>query len=159
MLAFTFPDRRLTLLDGGLRRATWLAQAVIDCGLGDRVTVVHRRAEDAGRDATLRERFPLVVSRSFGPPPVTAECAAGLVSVGGSVVVSEPPGDDPGRWPAGPLAEVGLAPGARVRTAVGLYQILEKVGPCPGRFPRRIGVPAKRPLYRALTSREGQTSR
>ena len=35
--------------------------------------------------------FDMVVARSFGPPPVLAECAAPLLKVGGWLLVSEPP--------------------------------------------------------------------
>ena len=56
-----------------------------------RVRVVRARAEVAGRDAALRGRFDVVVARGFGPPAVTAECAAPLLSLGG------------GCWSATPL--------------------------------------------------------
>jgi 16S rRNA (guanine527-N7)-methyltransferase len=90
-----------------------------------------------------------VVARSFGSPAVTAECAAPFLEVGGILVVSEPP--DRGasvRWPVEGLADLGLAPvasgGHRGRFG---YQVVEKQVPTPDRFPRRTGIPAKRPLF------------
>lgn len=151
VLAFCFPDRTVTLLDGSDRRTAWLRQAVALCDLGERVEVVTLRAELAGHDTRYRGRFPAVVARSFSTPPVTAECAAALLAPTGVLVVSEPPSAGTDRWPAAPLAEVGLVPGALVETASGHFQVLRLDGQCPDRYPRRTGVPAKRPLYRVAT--------
>lgn len=148
MLAHTFPELGLTLLDGSERRASWLVEAVKACGLGARVSVVAARAEVAGHDERFRGRFPAVVARSFGSPPVTAECAAGLLAPAGVLVVSEPPRGAAGRWPEGPLAELGLRPERQFTLTSGHFQVLRLVDPCPDRYPRRTGVPGKRPLYR-----------
>ena len=58
--------------------------------LGDRVEVWCGRAERLGRDAHRRGAFDAVVSRGFGAPAITAECAAPFLRVGGQLVVSEP---------------------------------------------------------------------
>jgi 16S rRNA (guanine527-N7)-methyltransferase len=116
----------------------------------------------------LRAAFDVVVARSFGPPPVVAECAAPFLRTGGVLVVSEPPvGSGRGsaidhaelpvpnpRWPAGPLAALGLHPTGLVRNRFG-YQVLHQVSVCPERFPRRVGVPAKRPLYQVPDRESG----
>jgi len=169
-LALTWPTSQAVLLDAGERRAAFLGEAVDVLGLRSRVDVVRARAEDAGRAPALRGSFDLVVARSFGPPPVTAECAAPFLQVGGLMIVSEPPDDvmagvsrvptaadgarvggapvtSPGRWPAAALAQLGLEPLYAFRTAFG-YQVLRQVHLCPERYPRRAGIVAKRPLYR-----------
>jgi 16S rRNA (guanine527-N7)-methyltransferase len=76
---------------------------------------------------------------------VTAECAAPLLAVGGLLVVSEPP--DGRRWPASALEPLGMAVEGMVRGAAGTFQRLRQVTPCPDRYPRRVGIPAKRPLF------------
>jgi len=156
VLAGRWPSSTAVLLDAGERRVDFLVGAVADLGLQDRVTVVRARAEDAGRDPELRGGFDLVVARAFGPPPVTAECAAPFLRTGALLVVSEPPGDGPPgagdgatgspRWPEDGLAVLGLVPVGVFRTRFG-YQVLRQARPCPDRFPRRPGIPAKRPLY------------
>ena len=88
----------------------------------------------------------IVVARSFGAPAVLAECVAPLLAVGGLLVVSEPPGGDGSRWPAGGLAEVGLAALDAVPGPPALFRAAQTV-PCPDRYPRRVGIPAKRPLW------------
>jgi len=134
------------LVEAGERRAAFLARAVAELGLAGRVRVERHRAEELGRDPTHRGRYPLVTARSFGPPAVAAECAAPLLAVGGRLIVSEPPGESSGRWPVAALAGLGLEAEAAVRVRAG-YQVLVQARPCPERFPRRSGVPAKRPLF------------
>ena len=146
-LALAWPDSVVALLDSNERRALFLARATGELGLTSRVVVVHARAEEVGRDPLWRARADLVVSRSFGPPPVTAECAAPLLAPGGRLVVSEPPGGDADRWPADALEVLGLRPVSRFEQAFSRFQVLRQEGLCPETYPRRTGIPAKRPLF------------
>jgi 16S rRNA (guanine527-N7)-methyltransferase len=157
VLADRWQACRAVLLDANLRKAAALEEAIGACGWQRRVSVLQSRAEVAGRSA-LRGTFDLVVARSFAPPPVTAECAAPFLRPGGLLVVSEPPTDsvatkegvllasDPVRWPSVGLAIVGLEPLSAWRGRFG-FQVLRQAAPCPERFPRREGIPNKRPIY------------
>jgi 16S rRNA (guanine527-N7)-methyltransferase len=149
VLALAWPAARATLLEASGRRSEFCARAIERLGLSGRVTVARARAEEAGREVALREQFDAVVARSFARPAVTAECAAPFLRVGGHLLVSEPPdaGTSQGRWPEGPLADLGLGPvcvltGDQVSSAV-----TEKLLPTSDRFARRTGIPAKRPLW------------
>jgi 16S rRNA (guanine527-N7)-methyltransferase len=149
VLIACWPDASFVLLDANQRRTDFLAEEIEQSGQGDRVSVVRARAEEAGRADELRERAELVVARSFGAPATTAECASPLVAVGGRVVVSEPPAEGiADRWDPEGLAQLGLERSGshRYRDRFG-YQVLLKVGLCEDRYPRRVGVPAKRPLF------------
>jgi 16S rRNA (guanine527-N7)-methyltransferase len=162
MLATMWPDTAVVLLDSSERRCEALRQVVARSGWQHRVQVVRARAEDAGRDPALRASFDLVVARSFGPPAVVAECAAPFLCLHGLLVVSEPPLADadapvpggtgaggvahPRRWPVEELNVLGLRVVCFHRGKFG-FQVLEQSTPCPDRFPRRAGVPARRPLY------------
>jgi 16S rRNA (guanine527-N7)-methyltransferase len=148
VLATGWPQSEAVLLDVGERRCVFLREAVERLGLEDRVGVVRGRAEEAGRLPDLRGTFDVVVARSFGPPAVTAECAAPFLRVGGHLVVSEPPADPNavGRWSADGLVPLGLVPGPAWREAFG-YQSLVQRELCPDRYPRRVGQVAKRPLF------------
>jgi 16S rRNA (guanine527-N7)-methyltransferase len=149
VIASAWPTATLVLLDANVRRTDFLRQAVRRLGLEDRVTVIQQRAETCGRDPAYRGRFDGVVVRSFGAPAVVAECSAPFLKVGGWLIVSEPPGagdEGGGRWPAPGVAQVGLAPGESERDDFG-YQVLYQREPCPDRYPRRNGVPAKHPLF------------
>lgn len=147
-LACWRPDLHLTLVDAATKRCDFLSEAVERLDLADRVEVRCGRAEEIARDPALRGAFPAVVARSFGRPAVTAECAVGFL--GGEharLIVSEPPQTDPTRWPDEGLALLGLRRGPRQSAAGATVQILELTEPVDPRWPRRIGVPAKRPLF------------
>lgn len=153
-----WPTSSGLLLDASTRRTTFLAEALARLGLEARATVVTGRAEDVARDARHRGRYALVVARSFGAPAVTAECAVGFLVENGRLAVSEPPEPDPlesgsresgpaERWPEDRLHELGLS-GPELRRAEGAsVAIMTRMGPVAERWPRRTGVPSKRPLW------------
>lgn len=145
-LASTWPESAISLLESSTRRAAFLERAVQRLDLGARVSVLNGRAELLGRDERLRGHFDAVVARSFGPPAAVAECGAPFLERGGILLVSEPPDDGPIRWPGPELDELGLRDEG-VATADPRVRRLRQVRPCPQRFPRRTGVPTKRPLW------------
>ncbi|MDQ2727379.1 MAG: class I SAM-dependent methyltransferase [Actinomycetota bacterium] len=145
VMAAAWPNTIWLLLDGRDLRAAFLHDAVVRLGWANRVSVLASRAERAGR-GPLRHRCPLVVARSFGPPAVTAECAAPFLAPGGHLVVTDPPGGDDRRWPAAGLALVGLVRHRAVVDPVA-FQVFRQESECPDRYPRRVGVPAKQPLF------------
>lgn len=147
VLAALDPARQLWLLDGSVRRCGFLRRAVVELGWEARIEVVEGRAEERAHDEALRGTFDAVVARSFGPPAVLAECAAGFLVAGGWLVVSEPPdGDGSGRWEPAGLARLGFGTAAVVREVFG-FATIPLQGPCPEGYPRKVGVPAKRPLF------------
>lgn len=143
VLAELWPSSGVVLLDSMERRTAFLAEAVTALGWDDRVEVARARAEEYGREH--RGAFDGVVARGFAPPPVTAECAAPLLRPGGLLVVSEPP-EGASRWPAEAVATLGLATEA-VLTGIARYQVLRQIAVCPEMYPRRVGIPSKRPLW------------
>lgn len=140
VLACWWPSTRWVLLDAMERRTAFLERVTSRVAAA---AVVRTRAEEYAR--SHRGSFDLVTARSFGPPAVAAECAAPLLRPGGMLVVSEPPGSSQ-RWPAEPLAALGLVP-LREIAGNARYRVLLQTEPCPERFPRRTGMPAKRPLF------------
>jgi len=151
VVAAEWPEVTVALLEANGRRAAFLRRAAERLGLEGRVSVLEGRAEVCGREPELRAGFDGTLARSFGRPAVVAECAAPLLKVGGWLLVSEPPRsegeeDRDGRWPTAPLRQLGLEP-AEVLHEGFEYRLLRQVEACPERFPRRNGVPAKRPLF------------
>jgi 16S rRNA (guanine527-N7)-methyltransferase len=144
-LALAWPATMWFLVEGSTKRAHFLCEAAAQLGLSDRVEVLAERAENAGH-GRLRGRCNLVVARSFGAPAVTAECGAPFLEPGGRLIVAEPPGGLPERWVSDGLAILGLRVGDRV-TGRTSYQTLIQDHPCPDRYARRVGVPARRPLF------------
>jgi 16S rRNA (guanine527-N7)-methyltransferase len=113
-------------------------------GIGSRITVLCGRAEELGRDPELRGHFDAVLARSFGRPSVTAECSAPFLRVDGLLVVSDPPTGS--RWPAEELGLLGLEPIETISDPFH-FTVLRQREACPDRYPRRTGIPAKRPLF------------
>ncbi len=133
------------LLDGSTRRVAFLREAIDELGLTERFITWEGRAEDLGRNQENRGIADLVVARSFGPPAVVAECAAPFLRVGGRLIVSDPPGTG-NRWPRNEVDRFGLTVYEQAITPP-KYTVLLQETPCPTSFPRRVGIPAKRPLF------------
>jgi 16S rRNA (guanine527-N7)-methyltransferase len=147
VLAAARPGVPFSLLEGSLRRAEFLEEAVDRCGLRSQVAVVAMRAELAGREEALRGRCTVVLARSFGGPGDTAECASPFLCVDGHLVVSEPPEARGGvGWPPEGLALLGLEP-VPIEGNETRYAVFRQARACPERYPRRVGVPRKRPVF------------
>jgi 16S rRNA (guanine527-N7)-methyltransferase len=142
---------RGVLVESARRRSGALRDAIMSLGLEHRVEVLEERAELVAQRGAYRERFEVVTARSFAEPAVTAEVGAGLVTVGGVLVVSEPPHPSADRWPISGLRELGFRAAEPVERAQAHFVVLRKVAPAPERFPRPVGRPAKRPLWRCST--------
>ncbi|MDR0360261.1 MAG: 16S rRNA (guanine(527)-N(7))-methyltransferase RsmG [bacterium] len=138
------PDLRVTLLESDRRKAAFLVHAAASLDLT--VEVVAERAEDAGR-GPLREAFDAAVCRALGPMPVVAELCLPLVRTGGRLLAMAgqvKPFGEAARLVGGGEPEVLAAPtGAR---SSGRVIAVPKVAPTPDRYPRRPGVPQRRPL-------------
>ena len=149
VLASCWPDTKVVLMDANERRTKFLQEAV-DGWTGDvRAEVLRGRAEELGRTEQYRERFEAVTSRSFSVPAATAECGSSFLEVGGTMVISEPPNlETTERWPVPGLRQLGLIPVITLRPLERFgYQVLRKVDPVDDRFPRRVGIPVKRPIF------------
>lgn len=72
------PDLRVTLLDSLGKRVIFLREVVGTLGL-DNVTLIHSRAEDTGRDPSLRDRCDLVTARAVAALPTLLEWCTPLV--------------------------------------------------------------------------------
>jgi 16S rRNA (guanine527-N7)-methyltransferase len=142
-LAGIWPESAWVLVDAAQRRVHLLEETVDALGWRDRVIVRHGRAEVLGHEPGLRGSADLVTSRSFGPPAVAAECGAAFLVPGGVLAVTEPPDPGEARWDDDGLAQLGLVRGP---SAAGL-QLLRSVQPLGPGFPRRPGIPVKRPLF------------
>jgi 16S rRNA (guanine527-N7)-methyltransferase len=149
ILVSCWSGSRILLIDSNGRRTEFLATELGSLESLEEVEVICARAEELGRDPHLRGEFELVTARSFGAPAVAAECGAPLLAVGGVMIVSEPPDDRSiERWPPLGLSELGLEPSTRNRFNDSFsFQVLLKSAETPERFPRRVGVPSKRPLF------------
>ena len=143
------PELSMTLIESDQGKAAFLVQACASLGLLD-VEVVATRAEEAGHDPRFREAFDLAVARALAPMPVLAELCLPLVRVGGRLLAQKTEGEDVSsarhaiKVIGGELLGVMPAPSAARKT--GTVVVIQKVRPTPPVYPRRPGVPARKPL-------------
>jgi 16S rRNA (guanine527-N7)-methyltransferase len=143
------PDLEVVLVEADGDKAAFLVQACARLHLQG-VEVVNRRAEEAGHDPRLREAFDLAVARALAPMPVLAELCLPFVRVGGRLLAQKTEAED--MVAAGRAIEVLGGGPARVVPAPstarksGTIVIVEKVSPTPETYPRRAGLPARKPL-------------
>jgi 16S rRNA (guanine527-N7)-methyltransferase len=143
------PALSVTLVEADQRKSAFLVQACAVLGLKD-VDVVAMRAEQAGHDPRYREAFDIAVARALAPMPVLAELCLPLVRPGGRLLAQKTETDDvtSARHAidimGGALLDVIAAPSAARRK--GTVVVIEKVRPTPAEYPRRPGMPSRRPL-------------
>jgi 16S rRNA (guanine527-N7)-methyltransferase len=143
------PDLSLTLVEADQSKAAFLVRACAALGLRD-VEVMARRAEDVGRDPRWRESFDVAVARAVAPMPVLVELCLPLVRVGGRLLAQKTEGADVSaaeqaiQLLGGSLVGVIPAPSGVRRT--GTVVVVQKVRPTPDVYPRRPGVPSRKPL-------------
>ena len=143
------PELEVVLVESDRDKAAFLQRACAELGLAG-VEVVDRRAEDAGRDVRYRERFDVAVARALAAMPVVAELCLPFVRVGGRLLAQKTEAEDVQQ--AAPAIEKLGGAAARVVPApsrarnTGTVVIVEKVRPTPDAYPRRAGVPARKPL-------------
>ncbi len=151
-LKIVCPGMRLTLVEATRKKVTFLEHLVRELGLKD-VRAIHARAEQLGQDPAHRERYDWAVARAVAKMPTLVEYLLPLVTVGGSTL-SQKGQDAPAEVQEAVYAISTL--GGDVRRLVpvelrGLAEtrylvVVDKVASTPGKYPRRPGVPDKRPL-------------
>ncbi len=146
------PDLELTLLDATRKKVAFLEQAVAALGLRG-VHPLWGRAEEVAHRPGHREAYGRVVARAVAPLCVLAELGLPFLVPGGLLIAQK-----------GPKVEEELPPlpkaldrlGGRLREVVAVdlpfgggsryLVLLEKVASTPGAYPRRPGLPQRRPL-------------
>ncbi len=150
-LKIVFPELRVALLEATGKKATFLQHIIQTLALRDTI-VIHARAEDRARVATHREQYAVAVARAVAELATLVEYALPFVVVGGTFVAQKGVRvEEEIARAAGALKELG----GRVSEIVPVYLpaleprhlvIVEKITPTPDRYPRRAGMPEKKPL-------------
>ena len=146
------PEMSLTLVESIAKKTQFLTHIVQELGLDD-VTVLTNRAEEAGQNPIHREQYECAIARAVAGLPTLAEYLLPLVKVGG-VAIAQKGQTAPqeieqaqkaietlgGR--SEELIEVSL-PGVEGKRYL---VVIRKIAETPAKYPRRVGMPAKRPL-------------
>ena len=143
-LALAMPAVHFTLLEANSRKCAFLEQVASTLRLAN-VAVMAGRAEELGHRPALREQFDRAISRAAAPPAVLLELALPFVKPGGDLVAQVSPVDPHLLEPAARLLGGG-APRLHPGDGSGTLLVVPKPAPTPARFPRRTGVPNRKPL-------------
>jgi len=151
-LKIAFPHLRLSLVESVGKKADFLRQTVAELGL-EQVEVVAERAETAAHDAQHRDSYDWATARALGPLPVVVELCAPFLAPGG-LLVAQRSGDLDGDLLAATPAFKALHLWTRTPILLDLpglphgrgLIVGEKYAPTPSTYPRRPGIPRKRPL-------------
>jgi 16S rRNA (guanine527-N7)-methyltransferase len=144
----------MVLLEATARKTEFLSHFVAESGL-DRVIVLTDRAETLARLPDHRESYDVVLARAVAEIAVLIELALPLLRIGGLLVAYKSRDlEEEMRLAAMALRELAgevvrivsyeLPEVAEPRALV----VVQKLGPTPTRYPRRPGIPAKRPLLK-----------
>ncbi len=151
-LKIMLPSVRLTLLESVGKKADFCRHVVKTLKL-EGVDVVQVRAEEAGQMPAYREKYDWAIARAVAGLPVLAEYLLPFVRVGGRMLAQK--GD------SGPAEAHSAAPalqllGGRLKQLTPVYLpgvvedrylvVIDKIAATPAQYPRRAGVPSKKPL-------------
>jgi 16S rRNA (guanine527-N7)-methyltransferase len=136
----------VTLVENTSKKARFLKELLLELGL--RGDVVCERAEVSAHDAGLRERFRTGTARAVASAPVVAELLLPFLAIEGVAVLQRGSIDERERIA---LSDASAMLGGRVEREILLggnrrVIFVRKIAPTPQRFPRRTGLPEKRPL-------------
>ena len=136
------PDLSMTLLDSSAKKLKFIEAALATLGI-EGVTLVHARAEEAGRDPAHRETYNVAFARALADMKTLAELCLPLVKVGGVLIAQKSEGADEEIEAAKPLiGQLGGKIEKIVRIAIPYTDITRrlvvvwKVKPTPPQFPR-----------------------
>ena len=151
-LKIFFPSMRVTLVDSVGKKVAFCEHMIEILHL-EGAEAVQGRAEDLAQRPEFRERYDWAVARAVAGLPTLAEYLLPFVRLGGSALAQK--GESGPAEAQAALPAIALL-GGRLRQVVdvqipGLAEerclvVIDKVAATPPAYPRRAGVPAKRPL-------------
>lgn len=148
-LAMALPGCTITLLDSRGKKVDCLRSMCERLRLKN-ASVLAGRAESVGRHPAYRERFDFAVTRALAPPPVALECCLPLVRPAGKAFLWVGPSFD-----SADISHALEVLGGRLHS-IHHYTLhpdrrraiveVVKQHETPGQYPRKPGIPRKRPL-------------
>jgi 16S rRNA (guanine527-N7)-methyltransferase len=151
-LAIAFPAWLVISLEATGKKARFQQEAVAALGLAN-VTLLTARAEEQARKPEHRGQYDLVTARAVAALPTLLEYCCPFICVGGRIIAPKK-GDLADEIAAGAKAASLL--GAKLLAPIAVtipplvdgraLLVAEQKRPCPERYPRPAGAPAKHPL-------------
>lgn len=155
-LKIMFPQLKVTIVDSLNKRINFLQDLISKLDL-DNVSLVHARAEDFSKPASAyRESFDVVTARAVARLSVLAEYCLPATKVGGTFLAYKAAAADD-ELTAGQTALKKLGgqyqrtftltlPGDGTEAEERNLLVIKKVNHTAKAYPRRAGIPAKKPL-------------
>ena len=151
-LKIAFPEIFLTLLEATAKKTQFLEHLVKELGLKD-MEIITGRAEDMARLPQYRGKFDIVVSRAVAALPALVELTLPFLVIGGILIAQKKGVIAEELRSAGKSVEI-LGGRARETKRVNLegagddrcLVIIDKIKVTPEKYPRRPGMPEKRPI-------------
>lgn len=151
-LKIAFPQIKLTLLEATGKKCDFLRHLVRHLNLAD-VDVLCARSEDAARMIEYREQFDVVLTRGLAKMAVLSELTLPFCKIGGVLIAQKKVSlDDELQSAANAISALGGQSDRIIPvTITGLNEprclvVVSKSRNTPAQYPRRNGVPAKKPL-------------
>jgi 16S rRNA (guanine527-N7)-methyltransferase len=151
-LKLVCPRLQLTLLEATGKKISFLQHLIDRLGL-EQVTPLHGRAEELGHDPAHRQSYDLALARAVAEMAAVAEYTLPFCKVGGWVIAQKGEAGGAEAWTANRAIQLLGGELSRVLPVElpGLPEdrsliIVEKVAPTPPAYPRRAGIPTRRPL-------------
>lgn len=149
-LKIAFPNLRITLADSLNKRILFLNEVISELKL-ENVETVHGRAEDLAQDTHFRGKYDLVVSRAVANLSTLCEYSLPFVKIGGKFI-SYKSGECDDEVIAAKSAIFLL--GGRIDKvdkfelgdAGRSFIVIDKINGTPKKYPRKAGLPSKKPL-------------
>lgn len=151
-LKILYPRLQLTLVES-VGKKLQFCQHMVDTLQLEHVTLIQARAEELGLNRLHREQYDWAVARAVANLPVLSEYLLPLVKVGGSVLALK---GESGPAEAQAAEKAIQVLGGHFKQLIPIllpgvvetrYLILiSKVAATPPGYPRRVGLPAKRPI-------------
>ena len=149
-LKIVFPELKITLLDSLNKRVGFLNDVIDELNLND-IEAIHGRAEDIARDKTYRASYDIAVSRAVANLSTLSEYCLPFVKIGGKFV-SYKSGDCADEVDNAKAA-IHLLGGKINKIDEFSYSnnsrsfiVIDKVMNTSNKYPRKAGMPNKRPL-------------
>lgn len=146
------PDIKLTLLDSLNKRIKFLETVCKEANI-EGVKCIHMRAEDGGRDKSLREKYDISTARAVANMRTLSEYCMPFVKVGGHfVALKGPSGYDEIEEAKNAIGMLGGKPRDIIETLIPDEDIkhnlivVEKHKPTENRFPRAPKQISNKPL-------------
>lgn len=152
-LKIAFPQLKVTIVDSLNKRIAFLEELVAKLGLQD-VSLVHDRAETfSAKKSSHREQYDVVTARAVARLSVLSELCLPAAKVGGEFIAYKASAA-PTELQQGGAAIKKLGGEVSKKVALTLPVIdeerniivIDKVKPTPGKYPRRPGLPNKKPI-------------